>query len=229
MNFLNKLADIMILNILFIVFSIPIVTIGASYTAAYYMGYKMVKDEETYIVKGFWKAFKENFVQSTIMWLIIMVVAVVLVFDYRILLYSGMEFAQWMKIAMITATVVILMGVSFIFPMQARYTNTIKNTVKNAFLMALAHIPTSFALIVIYALPVVVYYFIPQTFAALFLLAMGLIIFGQSFLLMKIFTKYEEKLGLSAEKEFGEDEKGSGIFAGSDKLEKEMKAEKAVK
>ena len=51
----------MILNLMFIVFSIPFFTIGAAFSAAYYMGFKMVKNEETYIVKGFWKAFKENF------------------------------------------------------------------------------------------------------------------------------------------------------------------------
>ena len=65
MNFLNKLCDIMILNILVLVFSLPIFTIGAAVTAGYYMSFKMVKNEESYIVKGFWKAFKENFKQST--------------------------------------------------------------------------------------------------------------------------------------------------------------------
>ena len=66
MNFLNKLCDIMILNILVLVFSLPIFTIGAAVTAGYYMSFKMVKNEENYIVKGFWKAFKENFRQSTV-------------------------------------------------------------------------------------------------------------------------------------------------------------------
>ena len=53
MNFLNKLCDIMILNILVLVFSLPIFTIGAAVTAGYYMSFKMVKNEENYIVKGF--------------------------------------------------------------------------------------------------------------------------------------------------------------------------------
>ncbi len=55
MNFLSKIADIMILNVLFLIFSIPFFTIGAAFSAAYYMGFKMVKNEETYIVRGFWK------------------------------------------------------------------------------------------------------------------------------------------------------------------------------
>ena len=94
MNFLSKVADIMILNVLFVVFSIPIVTIGASFSAAYYMGFKMVKNEETYIVRGFWKAFKENFKQATIMWIVILLVSGLLGFDYRIMYQSGIVFPK---------------------------------------------------------------------------------------------------------------------------------------
>jgi uncharacterized membrane protein YesL len=191
MNFLNKVADIMILDILIIIFSIPIVTIGASYTAAYYVAMKMVRDEESYIIKGFWKSFKENFIQSTILWIIVLIFAGVLVFDYRLILYSGVEFAQWMKIALLAVTAVMLMGVSYIFPMQARYTNKVGNTIKNSFLTALSHLPTSVLLVVIYALPVVILYFIPQSFAVLFLLGFGIIVFVKSFFIRKIFDKYE--------------------------------------
>jgi uncharacterized membrane protein YesL len=224
MNFLNKVADIMILNILFILFSIPVITIGASYTAAYYVAIKMVRDEETYILKSFWKSFKENFVQSTILWLIILVMAGVLIGDYRLILYSGVEFAYWMRIAILIVTVVILLGVSYIFPMQSRYSNTVKNTFKNSFLTALSHLPTSFLIVVIYAVPVVILYYIPQAFAVLFLLSFGLIIYAKSFFIRKIFDKYEEKMEeANGEKE----EAGSGIFAESERLEKEIDLEKA--
>jgi uncharacterized membrane protein YesL len=219
MNFLNKVADIMIINLLFIIFSIPLFTIGASFTAAYYMGYKMVKGEETYILKGFWKSFKENFVQSTILWVIILLIVGVLVADYRMILYSGIEFARWMRIAIMAVTVVLMLGISFVFPMQARYTNTVKNTFKNAFLMALSHIPTAVAICVLFVVPVVIFYFFPQLFAVLFLLSFGLVFMGQSFLLMKIFTKYEEKMLAPSE----ETPAGEGIFAESDRMEQEAK------
>ena len=102
MNFLNKLCDIMILNILVLVFSLPIFTIGAAVTAGYYMSFKMVKNEESYIVKGFWKAFKENFRQSTALWLIILAVCGVLFVDYRIVLYSGLSFDRWLRLGLIS-------------------------------------------------------------------------------------------------------------------------------
>ena len=82
---LNKVLDIMYLNLLWILFSIPIITIGASTTAAYQVGMKMVRDEEGYIGRGFWKAFKENFKQSTIVWIIMFVLGDALYINYQII------------------------------------------------------------------------------------------------------------------------------------------------
>ena len=81
MRFLSRVCDIMILNILCIVFCIPIITAGASVTAMYTVTLKMVRGEESYIFKGFLKAFKENFKQSTIIWL--MMAAIVLLPSFR--------------------------------------------------------------------------------------------------------------------------------------------------
>ncbi len=191
MNFLNKVADIMILNCIVIIFSIPIFTAGAALTAAYYMGYKMVKNEESYILKGFWHSFKDNFKQSTILWIIMLVIVGVIVADYRIVLFSGIAFSSNMRIMMLVVTVVFAMGAAYVFPMQARYTNTVKNTLKNSILMALAHLPTSFLLVVVCALPIALVIFVPQILPATVLLALGLVIYFQSFLLMRVFGKYE--------------------------------------
>lgn len=210
-SFLNKVADIMVLNFMFLLFCVPVFTAGASYTAAYYMGFKMVKNEESYIIKGFWKAFRENFKQATIIWLIVLVFAGLIAGDYYIVFYSGMEFESWMNIAMVAVTILALMGIVFMFPLQARYTNTVKNTIKNAFLMALAHLPTVFLLIAVYAVPVLIYAFLPQLLPALFLLSFGLIIYFKSFILLKVFNKYENIMA-ARDGEAQEDGPDGGIF-----------------
>ena len=63
-QFMGKLADIIILNVLLVVCSIPIVTAGAAATAFYYVMLKLVKNEESYVFRSFLKAFRENFKQS---------------------------------------------------------------------------------------------------------------------------------------------------------------------
>ncbi len=231
MSFLNKVADIMILNFLFIVFSIPFFTIGASFSAAYYMSYKMVRNEETYIVKGFWKAFKENFKQGTVIWLILLVIFGILLADYRILAYSGIEFAQWMQIAMTMVTIVVLMGVVFIFPLQARFINPVKNTIKNAFLMALSHMPTAF-LLAVYAVPVIILFLFPQALPVLILMTFGVVFYVKAKLLLRVFKKYEEAIIAASKEASGEedDQDGdSGIFAESDRIERENKMVKVFR
>lgn len=191
MNFLNKVADIMILGVTFMIFCIPVITAGASFTAAYYMGFKMVKNEETYIIKGFFKAFRENLKQATILWLFVLAAVAVIFADYRIILYSGIAFASWIRIAMVSVTLIAALGLVFLFPLQARFQNTVRHTIKNAFLMALSHLPSAFLLIIVYAVPYLILYFVPQLFPAVFLLGFGCIFYFKSFVLLRVFRKYE--------------------------------------
>ena len=71
---LGKVSNIVILNLLFLISCIPIITIGTSITATYFVAMKIVRDEETYIVKEFIIRFKENFVKSTKIWFIMIIV-----------------------------------------------------------------------------------------------------------------------------------------------------------
>ena len=93
-QFLNKMADLMLINILTMVCCIPIITAGAAFTAMHYMALKIVRDEECYITRGYFKSFRENFRQSTIIWLLLLLVAVILGMDFYIIEKSGIEFSK---------------------------------------------------------------------------------------------------------------------------------------
>ena len=95
---LGKLADLMLLNILFLVCSLPIFTIGASFTAMYYVTLKLAENEEGYIARGFWKSFKQNFKQATIIWLILLFFGIVLVLDLLILKDSTGTFVTVLRV-----------------------------------------------------------------------------------------------------------------------------------
>ena len=106
-QFLSKVADLMWLNILTIVCCIPVITIGASLTALNYMALKIVRNEETYITKGFFKAFKENFKQSTVIWLIFMVLFSVIYVDYRIVLTTDVQIGNLLRGLIVMVVVLI--------------------------------------------------------------------------------------------------------------------------
>lgn len=190
-KFLNKTADVMLLGVLFMIMCIPVITAGAAFAASYYMSFKMAKNEEAYIIKGFFKAFRENFKQALLLWIFVLALAGIIAADYCIILYSGLAFASWAKIAMTTAAAVAAIGTMFIFPVQARFENSVKNTIKNAFLMAFAHVPSACLLILICIIPCIIVYLTPPLFPVVFLLAPGGIFYLQSFVLLRVFKKYE--------------------------------------
>ena len=92
MNVLNKMADLMWLNILTLICCIPVITAGAALTSMHYVALKIVRNEESYITRSFFKSFKTNFRQATLIWLLLMLVAAILGGDYYIITKSGMQF-----------------------------------------------------------------------------------------------------------------------------------------
>ena len=80
---LSKAGDFLILALITVICCIPVITIGASLTAAFYSGMRLVKDEENYVYKDFFKSFKTNFVQGFIMEVVLAVIGVVLFIDLR--------------------------------------------------------------------------------------------------------------------------------------------------
>ncbi len=83
-RFMGRVADLMILNVIFLVCCIPVVTIGPAITALYYTTLKMVRNEESYIVKGFFHSFKQNLRQGIIINLILLAIGVLLFLDLRV-------------------------------------------------------------------------------------------------------------------------------------------------
>ena len=93
--FLNKLGDIVIANLLFILCSIPVITIGPALTALYHCMMRTVKGNNNGTTRTFFRAFKENFKQSLIVWLLILVAGIILVLNLRFLLHANPLLANW--------------------------------------------------------------------------------------------------------------------------------------
>lgn len=134
MQFITKIVYSVYLNILWFMCCIPVVTAGAATTALYYVTLKMAKNEEGGITKSFFKAFKENFKQSTIVWLILLALGIVLGIDGYVLWHMRFENAFWTVITAIflVAAAAYLIVVMYIFTLMARFDNTIFAMFKNS-------------------------------------------------------------------------------------------------
>lgn len=191
MRFLNRVADLMILNILMIICCIPVITIGAAHTAMHYVLLRMVRDREGYLIRGFFKSFRENFKQATLIWLLMLLVIVVYIGDILIFNFSGMRFPKPVVIAVIAVAFLLLMMAVYIFPLQARFENSIKNTLKNAMILAFANLPRTVIMMAYYALPLAVCYI--SSYALLFVLMFGISVpaYGAARIYSGIFKKLE--------------------------------------
>ncbi len=156
-SFLGKIADLIIINLLVLVCSIPIITIGASWTAMYYVTVKMVKNEESYVTRDFFKSFKQNFRQATVIWLINLIVLLVLGADALIIRNGLMKnLPQAFIVAMGIFAFFIVAIMVFVYPLLSHFDNTIRNTIKNAFLLCIGNFPYTLMFIIVIALPFVV-------------------------------------------------------------------------
>ena len=149
MRTLSRVADLMILNLLMVACCIPVITIGASYTAMHYVVLKMIRGEDGYLVRGFFKSFKANFKQATLIWLMMLVVIVVYIGDAVIFSFSGINFPKPLVIAVAAVGVIIFLISMYIFPLLARFENSIRNTIKNAALMAVGNLPKTILMAII--------------------------------------------------------------------------------
>lgn len=191
MRILNRVADLLILNFLMIICCIPVITVGAAYTAMHYVLLKMVRDEEGYLVRGFFKSFAANFKQATVIWLIMLLIIGVYIGDGLIFQYSSIQFPKPLMIAVVAIAILLLMTALYVFPLQARFENTVKNTLKNAMILAFANLPKTILMVVLYALPLVIAYF--SSYALIFVIMFGISApaYGAALLYSGIFKKFE--------------------------------------
>lgn len=183
-RFMNKISDLFILNFLWIIFSIPIITIGASTTALYSVNLKLINnEEEDSIIKCFLKAFKENFKKSTIIWIFILIISIVLGVNLVFWLKSGLSISYFTLPFILFSLLIFLLVTPYIFPILTKTKCSIANVFKYCFFVALKNLPYSF-LITIFGLSVL---FATITFpiAFLFMILIGVSI--HSYMVSRIF------------------------------------------
>ena len=213
------LADMIILSLMWLLFSLPVITIGASTAALFYVATRRIANREGYITGDFWLAFKANFVRGTALWAIIAVVALLLIFNIM-----NMDLMGGMSIFLLPAQIILLVQVAFItvflFPVTARFEMGVKQTLKTCFFMANRHLLTSIlCTLLFFAMLIGVFWLMPP----IIFVAPGAYAVLSSYLLVRIFKKYRPEMDrdpvleiqeLEAQK--AEERRRAGISSGED-------------
>lgn len=192
MRFITKIACSVYLNILWFVCCLPVVTAGASTTALFYVTLKMAKNEEGAVTKDFLRAFRQNFKPATKIWLILCGLGAVLAFDGYVFYHMRFENVFWTIAAAVflvalAAYFIILM---YIFPLLARFDNTVTAMFKNSILLGMRFIFCTALMCAIYFLMALV---IIRVFTPAILFGEGLCALLCSYLLSNILKLCEQQ------------------------------------
>lgn len=230
MRGLSRMADLIILNLLVLAFFLPALGVfsltlnlnfplplvilltwlfallaGPAYTGMHYVLLKIVRDEEGYLVRGFFKSFRENFLQSIVLAGIVMAATGVLIADLYLLTTQAMaSFPVVLRMGLLVAAAYLFMVALWIFPLEARFVNSVPGTLKNAFFISILALPRTLAMAAITLLPLLILYFFDMTAVPI------LIMFGIAapawvcaLLYSKVFKRFEpETEAVASDEEF---------------------------
>ena len=136
----SNLVDGVWINILMLVTSIPIITIGAALTAGHDACRRSIEGEGKGVTSTYFKSFKTNVLQATLLWLPVVVALIALVWSWIVLQITPLLIIKF------ALTILWLIGFEWVFALQARFENTVAGTLKNAFI---SHIAMTVALVIV--------------------------------------------------------------------------------
>jgi uncharacterized membrane protein YesL len=146
MRFLSRLVDLAVLNIVTVIYSLPLVTFGGAMAAMNYVLLHLVRGDETYVIRMFRKSFGDNFRQGVPEGLLVILIAVITAVDMWALHGSESRLLTVMMIIITIAAVFIFVTAVYMFALQSRYENTVKGTIVNAFRLSVGNLPSTAAM-----------------------------------------------------------------------------------
>ena len=198
LQFVNKIVYSVYLNILWFLCCIPVITVGASTTALFYVTLKISKNEEGNITKAFFRSFRQNFRQGTLIWLILLAAGIILGVDGYVLYHMRFENLFWTLCTAVfcVAAIAYAIVLMYIFPLLARFDNTTGAMFKNALFIVIRFLFCTVLMAAVYFIMLLV---IVRIFTPAVIFGEGLCALLCSFLRSNILQLCQEKSGQHAD------------------------------
>lgn len=193
-RFLGKFWDLVRLNFMWLLFSLPVITIGASTVAAYSVAMKMVDDEEGYVARSFVSAFKANFRQGTVMGLVFLAATYAIYLDYEINRVSE-EGSIILIVIGIVSVFVYVTAMLYSFPLLARYENGIVVTIQNSMEISRRYFGRTLLIVGMLLVEYIVFHFNTVLLCFGFLFGVSFAIFTVAAFSKRIFQEIEKEPG----------------------------------
>ncbi len=192
---LGFVRNLMVLGLIALICCIPVVTIGASLTALNYVALRIARGEEGYIVRDFFRSFRESFRSATIIWMGMLALLVLFAMDFYIMNHSATAYPDVMKIVLAVALAAVLLVMTYMFPMISKFQYSIKGYIRNGVMMTILNLPRAIVMLALYALPSVIggYFFEIMPLTLIFGLSLPAWLSAR-FLYGRYFQGLEEKI-----------------------------------
>lgn len=196
-QFLSRVGDLILLNVLFLLCCIPIVTIGAAQAALAKVTQDYVMENDGGVLKPFLRAFKANFKQATIVWLMELVILVGLVSDLLLIMtYFTGTLATVMYTLLIVLAILVVCVSSYMIPLLVRYENTLRQHLSNAVVLAVIKLPKTVGMVVLNLLPLLIALLslnvFVQTLIFWIAIGFGFVAYVESNMLKSVFEELEK-------------------------------------
>lgn len=189
-QFLSKIMYIVSLNLLFLLCSIPIITIGAAYTAMYTVLFRLQEGDEPDILKTFFQAFRANFRKSVLAWMMVLGMGIILWFNYYFVFQMQLAAAEVIRVVLNIILLLFIMIWVYLFPVISYYDNTMGGYLDFIVRMGIGRLPVTLLLVLVQAVPLCGILYLAQymTMAMLVFLCCGFSL--SAYLSVKILNKY---------------------------------------
>jgi uncharacterized membrane protein YesL len=184
----GNLIDGVWVNILMLVTSIPLITIGAAITAGHDACRRSMEGEGKGVTANYFRSFTGNFVKATLLWLPFLLSLAALAYSWIVLQITPLLIPKF------AVSIVWLIGFEWVFALQARFENTVMGTLKNAFVFGVSHIVMTAMLVavdvVFVALLVGSWFYMPQGLFLLVVLGYGTMLMLHIPVTERVFAPY---------------------------------------
>ncbi len=199
-QFLTKVGDMILANFLFLVCSVPILTMGAAMTALHKVTQDIATDSEAGLIRTFFRAFRENFRQATLCWMLMLVFFVGMGCNLLLTITYLTGLPALIAKVLIGAIAAVMVALSaYVYPLMVRYDNTLKEHALNSGILVIVKLPRTLLMVFVNLLPLIIAYFSMQTFFStmVFWLTIGFAFssYITSTLLLPVFREMEDNNG----------------------------------
>lgn len=186
-----KFADLLLVNAMTMLLCIPVITAGAAFSALHYMALRILRDEQTGVIREYWHAFRQNLQQGTQLLLIYLGIGMVLGCDIYLIAADMINWGQYFNLLVLAVTAVYLISLVWIFVLQSRYTYGIRDMIKYSLVLGFRNILPSVAMVILTAAPIALFLVSAKAVPFVLLMGAGMSAFLQAMLYSRVMDRFE--------------------------------------